>query len=1084
MPAAAHTSWDWHQLANLGEQLRSENSLSAQCDQIINMTSQLMNGVADVWLQEKIFRLPDWGNKSTFPAQPKLEAMKLAIKQGKLIVKNSKTKNSASSGVYACVPLTDAGVTLGALYVSRKKGTAFSAEELNLLQGIAQIVSVSLLAAHRVAVEQFRLRQLNLVRAVSTQIANAQDLDELAKQVTKLIQKTFHYYYVALFTLKQNFQSLRFRASAVASRKGKKKANIALEVDIGQGLIGEVAQTGETIVCDNVQKDPRFRFIDSLPETKSEVVIPLKIDNQVVGVLDVQSDRLRAFHHNDLLILHSLADNIARAVEGAYLYSNLRRRAEQMTLVSEVSKSVTSTLDLSELMRDAANLIHTKFKYPYVSLFTVHPIRRLISYQAGSGRKSKQLEGYSISLDDTMGIMPWVAQTGKAILANDVTKDKRYVPSPLPPQNTKSELCVPLLFNDKVVGLLDIQSDKLNAFTEDDQIMFEAVADTIAAAIRNADLYRSEQWRRQVADSLREVAGLVSSNVGEDEVLGTILTELDRNLPVDISAIWLLDNDELRLSAVHGIDAMELEAACIANPESAYSMAEAMLSDEPVIRKPDDPIWPGGLTAGYDKNYSSIVAPLRVGDRQLGLLALAHHTSGRYGHESQAMVATFANYASVAIENARLFDSAQEQAYASAALLQVAQTVVSANDLDEVLNSIVRIMPILVGVQRVALYRWDSLSEKLTASQEYGFSDDDEKILTEKEVTLDAFPLLGITLQENRLVTHTLDVEAKPKDWVQIQLETSSEADMLNAEKVLIAVPLSIKNDLFGVMLIEEVEHGQKFRSRRIEIIQGIAHQIALAIQNDLLQQEMVVRERLETEVQLARQIQQTFIPSVLPTHPNWQIATRWRTARQVGGDFYDLIELPNNKLGIFIADVADKGMPAALFMALTRTLIRAAVLETNSPAEVLKRVNDQLLPDTQQGMFVTAVYGELDVETGIFTYVNAGHNPPYVLKANGDLEKLTRTAIALGVMEDSKVEQKTISFDVGDSLLLYTDGLTEAFSSAGELFGEARLMDTLKTLQNKFASEMIEEIESCLNDFIEANPLGDDLTMLAIRRV
>jgi phosphoserine phosphatase RsbU/P len=94
----------------------------------------------------------------------------------------------------------------------------------------------------------------------------------------------------------------------------------------------------------------------------------------------------------------------------------------------------------------------------------------------------------------------------------------------------------------------------------------------------------------------------------------------------------------------------------------------------------------------------------------------------------------------------------------------------------------------------------------------------------------------------------------------------------------------------------------------------------------------MVVRERLETEVQLARQIQQTFIPSVLPVHPNWQIAARWRTARQVGGDFYDVIELPNNRLGIFIADVADKGMPAALFMALTRTLVRAAVIETNSP--------------------------------------------------------------------------------------------------------------------------------------------------------
>ncbi|MFN3491527.1 MAG: GAF domain-containing protein, partial [Anaerolineales bacterium] len=395
MSPAARTSWDWLQLASLGERLRSHHSLAAHRDQIIAMTSQLIHGKVEVWLQEKIFRLPDWNEKNIFPPQPLIAGMKLAIKAGKLSTKNNKTKNSASNLIYACVPLADQGVSLGALQVTRTKGQAFSSEELNLLQGLAQIISVNLIASHRINVEQFRLRQLNLVRDVSAQIANAQDLDELAEQVTKLIQKTFHFYYVAIFTLKPNSQYLRFRASAVAPRKGMKKASIALEVEVGQGLIGEAAQTGKTIVCDDVQKDKRFRFIDSLPETKSEVVIPLKIEGEVLGVLDVQSNQRKGFHPNDLLILHALADNIASAVEGARLYSSLRRRADQLTLVSEVGKSVTSTLDLSELMRDAANLIHEKFKYPYVSLFTVHPNRRLISYEAGSGKRSKQLEGYT-----------------------------------------------------------------------------------------------------------------------------------------------------------------------------------------------------------------------------------------------------------------------------------------------------------------------------------------------------------------------------------------------------------------------------------------------------------------------------------------------------------------------------------------------------------------------------------------------------------------------------------------------------------------------------------------------------------------
>ena len=197
-------------------------------------------------------------------------------------------------------------------------------------------------------------------------------------------------------------------------------------------------------------------------------------------------------------------------------------------------------------------------------------------------------------------------------------------------------------------------------------------------------------------------------------------------------------------------------------------------------------------------------------------------------------------------------------------------------------------------------------------------------------------------------------------------LTNSGGAKMMKSirsnDPLLYAVPLSVKADVFGVLLLQEASGGRRFRARRLEIINGIAQQAALAIQNDRLQKEMVVRERLETEVQLARQIQQTFIPESLPQHSGWELAARWKTARQVGGDFYDVMELPNQKLGLFIADVADKGMPAALFMALTRTLVRAAVIETPSPAEALQRVNELLMPDTKQGMFVTAVYAVLDL--------------------------------------------------------------------------------------------------------------------------
>ena len=502
----------------------------------------------------------------------------------------------------------------------------------------------------------------------------------------------------------------------------------------------------------------------------------------------------------------------------------------------------------------------------------------------------------------------------------------------------------------------------------------------------------------------------------------------------------------------------------------------------PVIRKPSDPIWVTGLAAGFDQDYSGLAVPLRLGDQSLGVITLVHNTSGRYGHEAQAMTTTFASYAAVAIENARLYDSAQEQAYASAALLQVAQAVVSLNDLGEILGAIIRILPILVGVQRAALYDWDKEKDIFRPSQEYGLDDDDAQAFWNRSFSPGEFAFLDLCRDNASMLACQLDETRGLKAWLSVA--PTQEVDLGSPGSLLFAVPIAVKEDLYGVMIIEEAAGGLRFRTRRLEIITGIAQQAALAIQNDLLQKEMVVRERLETEVQLARQIQQTFIPEFLPEFENWELDARWKTARQVGGDFYDVFDLPDNCLGLFIADVADKGVPAALFMALTRTLVRAAVIESASPADAMKRVNDLLIPDTRQGMFVTAVYAVLNMNTNELTYVNAGHNPPLWIKHNGELERLTRTAIALGVVIGEPVEQRTITLETGDSVLLYTDGLTESFNYDGAFYGEQRLTDAIVTNQCSSAHDLLDVVEKSLLDFVQDMPPADDLTMLVLRRI
>src|SRR5215216_1485643 len=248
---------EWRDMASFGEQIVSASSLAAQHDRIIAVVSDLVQGDVDVWLQENLFRLPNLEEGPLFPEQPSLPGMQRALRAGGLRTKQKRGRNSASRATWAAVPIVEQGIMLGALQVSRAKGPEFKQDELDLLERLAGVIGVSLIASHRLAVERFRLNQLNLVREVSAQIANVMNLDELARRVTELIQQTFHYYYVAIFTIhdRSGPASLRFRSSAMAPRKDKRKAKVALEVETGQGLIGQAVARKERVIVADVRKD-------------------------------------------------------------------------------------------------------------------------------------------------------------------------------------------------------------------------------------------------------------------------------------------------------------------------------------------------------------------------------------------------------------------------------------------------------------------------------------------------------------------------------------------------------------------------------------------------------------------------------------------------------------------------------------------------------------------------------------------------------------------------------------------------------------------------------------------------------------
>jgi serine phosphatase RsbU (regulator of sigma subunit) len=280
--------------------------------------------------------------------------------------------------------------------------------------------------------------------------------------------------------------------------------------------------------------------------------------------------------------------------------------------------------------------------------------------------------------------------------------------------------------------------------------------------------------------------------------------------------------------------------------------------------------------------------------------------------------------------------------------------------------------------------------------------------------------------------------------------------------------------------------------------VQSLAAQVASALNRARIHTQTLDNYRVEQELAMAGQIQESFLPDGPPDIPGWQLAAGLKPARETSGDFYDIIPLSNGKLGILIADVADKGMAAALYMALSCTLIRTYADEyITQPELVLGAANRRILMDTRADLFVTVFYGILDPDTGMLTYCNAGHNPPYLLGTqDGDsLQSLHRTGMALGVMEDVVWEQKSVQIAPGDMLVLYTDGVTDAQNEQQEFFGEGHLLDVvganmgtqmnqnLSAKQGFSARGVLVALTTEIGAFVGDAPQFDDITLMILVR-
>jgi phosphoserine phosphatase RsbU/P len=465
----------------------------------------------------------------------------------------------------------------------------------------------------------------------------------------------------------------------------------------------------------------------------------------------------------------------------------------------------------------------------------------------------------------------------------------------------------------------------------------------------------------------------------------------------------------------------------------------------------------------------SILIPLYVSKRPIGLLAFSSRQGDRtLRKQEETYLRSLASISASAIEkchmieelglvNRRLDRKIQELN----TLFEVGKEFGAVLDPDKLIRLLVFSLMGQVGVNRYLICLKEGSDMRVAASRVDG------------------------TMPQPELLAGLTRIRAGVQIPDMIVTGTIDPRPVLTALHLKVAIPMELQGQTRGVLLLGEKLNRDPFTQADFEFLSALCSLAIISLENARLFQQAIEKQKMEDELAIARDIQKGLLPSVLPALPGIELAAANFSSKQVGGDYYDVIPLDDNRMVLAIGDVSGKGTPASLLMANIQATIRALVPLDLPLTELTARVNDLMCPNTGGSRFVTFFWGCLDHRRRVFTYVNAGHNHPYLLHADGSMDRLDKGGMILGVMPTMvPYEDGTVALKDGDLLVLFTDGVSEAMNAASEEYGEERLEAIIRKAGRWGAQGLIDIIHQDIIAHAHGAPQSDDITMMVMRLV
>jgi PAS domain S-box-containing protein len=489
-----------------------------------------------------------------------------------------------------------------------------------------------------------RLRESTTLQEISRLVNSSLQPEQIFQTLVETVASAFGYHFVAIYTLEGEELTLGAQA-------GYDPAAVYHVIPLNEGVNGRVARRGQAELIRDVSQDPDF--LEAAPEIVSEICVPIKKNDLVLGTLSVESTASEPLTEADLDLVSAISHQVSVAIQNAKLYEETRKRLGELSIVYQASIAATSTLDFAEIMERIAEVLQRTLGSTLLTLLLYDEDTQRLRIRAGAGYPPEVVEHIQPRLGE--GITGSVALSGEPLNVPDVRGDARYVTSD---ETVRSELCVPLQVGDRIIGVLDVQSTRLAAFSDDDLRLASTLAGQLSLIIENARLYEETKKRLEELSTLHETSVAATSTMDLAEIFERAVGALQRSLGFSNLTLMLHDEDEQRLKIVAAIG-YPPEVAAKVQPKVGEGITGWVASTGEPLCLPDvtkDPRY----IAGDERIRSELCVPLEVGDKIIGVLNVESPDLAAFSDDDARLLSTLAGQLAVIIENARLFESLGE----------------------------------------------------------------------------------------------------------------------------------------------------------------------------------------------------------------------------------------------------------------------------------------------------------------------------------------------------------------------------------------------------------------------------------------